>query len=174
MSLGAIRTLNQNPEGFYLMIEGGAVDWANHNNCLARMIEEEIDFNNTVQAVIDWVEKNSNWDETLLTVTADHETGYLWGNKGYFAPLAFYGEGTLPGYAYNSKGHTNSLVPLYAIGAGSDVFKKLIVGTDLVRGNYVDNTDIFRVMHTALGYPLEERANVTPTTTQATTSPAAQ
>lgn len=171
MSLGALRTLDQNPNGFYLMIEGGAVDWANHNNCLARMIEEEIDFNNTVQAVIDWVEKHSNWDETLLIVTADHETGYLWGNKGYFAPLAFNGEGTLPGYAYNSNGHTNSLVPLYAIGAGSDVFKKLTVGTDLVRGNYVDNTDIFRVMHTALGYPLEEKTPLTPATTQAATAP---
>jgi alkaline phosphatase len=169
MSLGALRVLNQNPNGFYLMIEGGAVDWANHNNRIARMIEEEIDYNNSVRAVIDWVEKNSSWDETLLIVTADHETGFLWGAKGYFAPLGFAGEGNLPIYAYNSGGHTNSLVPLYAIGAGSEVFNQLIEGMDLVRGKYVDNTDIFRVMYAGLGYPLPEKAKVVTTSAPATT-----
>ena len=171
MSLGALRVLNQNSNGFYLMIEGGAVDWANHGNNLPRMIEEQIDFHNTVQAVIDWVNKFSNWDETLLIVTADHETGHLWGAKDRFAPLEFKGEGNLPGHAYNSGGHTNALVPLYAIGSGSEVFDRLIIGTDLVRGKYVDNTDIFRVMHHALGYPLVGRTKAAQTTTQATTCP---
>ncbi|MFW5678557.1 MAG: alkaline phosphatase, partial [Rhodosalinus sp.] len=39
----------------------------------------QIDFNEAVDAVIDWVEENSSWDETLLIVTSDHETGGVWG-----------------------------------------------------------------------------------------------
>ena len=47
---------------------------------MTRMLEENIDFDNAVQAVIDWVEdpsNGSNWDNTLLIVTADHECGHL-------------------------------------------------------------------------------------------------
>ena len=79
MSTGALNVLNKNSKGFFLMIEGGAVDWANHANQLDRMIEEEMDFNASVQAVVDWVTNNSSWADTLLIVTADHECGDLWG-----------------------------------------------------------------------------------------------
>ena len=43
------------------------------------MIEEAIEFERAVEAVLDWVQTNSNWGETLLIVTGDHETGYLTG-----------------------------------------------------------------------------------------------
>ncbi len=79
MSLGAINVLDQNPNGFFLMIEGGAVDWMGHANNMPRFIEEQIDFDRAVDAVIAWVEENSSWDETLLIVTSDHETGGIWG-----------------------------------------------------------------------------------------------
>jgi alkaline phosphatase len=79
MSLGALNVLSQDEEGFFVMIEGGAVDWMGHSNNMPRFIEEQIDFNLAVDAVIDWVEENSSWDETLLIVTSDHECGGIWG-----------------------------------------------------------------------------------------------
>ncbi|MEM6305539.1 MAG: alkaline phosphatase [Pseudomonadota bacterium] len=79
MSLGALNVLSQDEDGMFLMIEGGAVDWMGHRNNMPRYIEEQIDFNLAVDAVIDWVEENSSWEETLLIVTSDHECGGIWG-----------------------------------------------------------------------------------------------
>ncbi|MEM9341691.1 MAG: alkaline phosphatase [Pseudomonadota bacterium] len=79
MSVGALNVLNQDPDGFFVMIEGGAVDWMGHRNDMPRFIEEQVDFNLAVDAVIAWVEENSSWDETLLIVTSDHECGGIWG-----------------------------------------------------------------------------------------------
>jgi alkaline phosphatase len=50
-----------------------------HANNMPRFIEEQKDFDRAVKAVIDWVEENSSWEETLLIVTSDHETGGIWG-----------------------------------------------------------------------------------------------
>jgi len=160
MALGAINVLDNNPRGFYLMIEGGAVDWANHANQLHRMIEEQSDFLAAVEAVVNWIEKNSSWDETLLILTADHECGLLWGpnsNETPFDPIRDQGPGKMPAARYNATGHTNSLVPLYARGVGADLFRKLIRGKDSraaevwgISGEFVDNTDIFRVTRAVL------------------------
>jgi alkaline phosphatase len=79
MTVGALNVLSQNDNGFYLMAEGGAVDWMGHANNMPRFIEEQKDFDRAVKAVIDWVEENSSWEETLLIVTSDHETGGIWG-----------------------------------------------------------------------------------------------
>ncbi len=80
MTKGALNVLSQNPDGFFMMVEGGAVDWENHGNNLGTMLEEQRDFDNSVQAVMDWVDTNSDWSETLLIVTSDHETGMIWGD----------------------------------------------------------------------------------------------
>ncbi len=79
MTVGALNVLDQDPDGFYLMAEGGAVDWMGHANNMPRFIEEQKAFDEAVSAVISWVEANSSWDETLLIVTSDHETGGIWG-----------------------------------------------------------------------------------------------
>lgn len=79
MSVGALNVLAQDQDGFFVMIEGGAVDWMGHANNMPRFIEEQIDFNKAVDAVIEWVETNSSWDETLLIITSDHECGGIWG-----------------------------------------------------------------------------------------------
>ena len=68
MTRGALAYLSQDPNGFFVMIEGGAVDWAAHANNTARIIEEQVDFNRSVAAVVEWVEQNSSWDETLVIV----------------------------------------------------------------------------------------------------------
>lgn len=154
MARGALNVLSQNPKGFCLMIEGGAVDWANHNNLASRMVQEQADFNLAVEAVVQWVESNSSWEETLVVITADHETGLLWGpdsDKEPFQPLVDNGPGKIPGLKYHGKKHTNSLVPLFARGVGAALLDKHVAGNDPVRGKYVDNTDIAKVLRAALG-----------------------
>lgn len=154
MARAAINVLDENPKGFFLMIEGGAVDWANHKNQAGRMIQEQADFVKAVEAVVAWVEANSNWNDTLLILTADHETGMLWGpnsDSDPFDPIVDNGPGKLPGLKYNSKNHTNSLVPVFARGAGSELLAGLVVGQDPVRGPYVDNAGLARLMHQAAG-----------------------
>ncbi len=156
MTKAAIHCMDGNPKGFYLMIEGGAVDWANHANEPGRMIEEQIDFVQAVEAVVEWVDKHSNWDDTLLILTADHECGLVWGpnsDKVPFEPIEKNGPGQQPGMRHNSHDHSNSLVPLYARGCGSPQFAELVKGTDAkaaevwrISENYIDNTDVFTVM----------------------------
>ena len=146
MTRGAINVLDENPNGFFLMVEGGAIDWANHSWLLNRCIEEMIEFNDAVDSVIAWVEANSNWDESLLIVTGDHECGYLWG-PGSGTPATFNeiidnGAGNLPGGWYYSTGHSNSLIPFYSKGTGGGWFSVCADETDPVRGLYIDNTEI--------------------------------
>ncbi len=150
MTRAALNILDDDPDGFFLMIEGGAVDWGAHNNQSGRMIEEEIGFNWAVVAVVNWVEQHSNWDETLVIVTGDHETGYLTGpnsgaqadGKPVWQPLESRGQGVLPGMQWNSKEHTNSLIPFFAKGAGSEWFHQFADKVDPVRGKYLDNAEL--------------------------------
>lgn len=145
MARGALNVLDNNKKGFFLMIEGGAIDFAAHENQLNRVIEEQISFNKTVDAVIEWVEKNSNWNETLLIVTADHETGLIWGENStgnVFNPLVNNGAGKLPGAKFYSTSHSNSLVPFFAKGAGAEIFNLFADEFDPVRGNFINNPEI--------------------------------
>ena len=154
MSRAALNVLGANPKGFYLMIEGGAVDYANHQNQAGRMIQEQEDYVRAVEAVVRWVETKSNWQETLVVLTADHETGLLWGPKSdklAFNPVADNGPGRMPGLKYHSKGHSNSLVPLYVRGDGQEGFAATVVGKDPVRGAYVDNAGVGKLLVRAVG-----------------------
>ncbi|AYF44382.1 alkaline phosphatase [Halobacteriovorax sp. BALOs_7] len=72
MSKSAVETLSKNDDGFFLMIEGGQIDWAGHQNDAGSMLHEMLSFNETVNWISDWVSKNP---DTLLVITADHETG---------------------------------------------------------------------------------------------------
>lgn len=157
-SLAALNVLD-NEEGFFLMIEGGAIDWAGHANQTTRLIEEQYDFNRSVEAAVDWVEANSSWDETLIMVSADHETGYLAGpgagpETGWTELTGAQGE--LPDVSWHSGNHTNAIVPLYAHGAGSELFDARAVGWDNVRGAYLDNTDVGKVIFDLLGTATSE------------------
>jgi alkaline phosphatase len=150
MTRAALNVLAQNPKGFFLMVEGGAVDWACHEHQLGRMIEEELDFDAAVAAAVKWVESHGGWENTLFIVTGDHETGHLWGpgsgNPHTFAPLVDQGPGTLPKAAFYSDEHTNALVPLYAKGVCASRFFGFAHNLDPKRGPYVDNTAVFQVM----------------------------
>ncbi|MEJ6488974.1 alkaline phosphatase [Leucobacter sp. USCH14] len=146
LSEGALNVLDNNENGFFLMVEGGAIDWAGHGNESERDLEEVTDFDNAVTSVIDWVETNSSWDETLVVVTADHETGYLYGETpGDFSPIvpsADADPATLAAHSWNSGDHTNMLVPFFSKGAGTEQLAALGTNLDLVRGHYFDNVDM--------------------------------
>lgn len=150
MALGALNVLNKNDKGFFLLIEGGAIDWGAHANQLSRMIEEHLDFDTAVDTVSKWVERNSSWKDTLIVITSDHGNGMPTGPNGETRPVNN-GKGNMPGLKWNTGGHTNELVPLYARGSGAELLPWFIRGADPVRGKYVDNTDVFRVMQIASG-----------------------
>ena len=68
----SIEILSKNPKGFFLMVEGGQIDWAGHANDAGWMLQEVLRFDQAVASVLKWAEKR---DDTLVIVTADHETG---------------------------------------------------------------------------------------------------
>lgn len=72
MTAKALGVLGKNPEGFFLMVEGGQIDWAGHNNDAGTLLHEMIKLEEAVSAVYDWVKGR---DDTLVIITADHETG---------------------------------------------------------------------------------------------------
>lgn len=72
MASAAIEVLSKNPKGFWLMVEAGDVDWGNHDNNIDNSIGATLAGDNAVKTVTDWVEKHSNWNESLVIVTADH------------------------------------------------------------------------------------------------------
>jgi len=72
MTMKALDVLSQDPDGFFLMVEGGQIDWSAHNNDAGTMLHEMLKFDETIQYVYEWI-KDRN--DTLLVVTADHETG---------------------------------------------------------------------------------------------------
>lgn len=145
---GALNVLSRNPDGFFMMVEGGAIDWAGHANVIGRLIEEQRDFDQAIARVVAWVEANSSWDETLLIITADHETGYLCGpNAGErWEALENKGKGQVPGHSWHTGGHTNQPVPCFAKGAGSEKLLEHVKGEDPFYGPFIDNTDVPKVI----------------------------
>lgn len=72
MSLKALQIVDKNPNGFFLMIEAGQIDWAGHHNDTGLLLHEMLRINETTNSVLDWL---GTREDTLLIVTADHETG---------------------------------------------------------------------------------------------------
>ena len=72
MTAKSIEVLSRNPEGFFLMIEAGQIDWAGHENDAGRMLHEMLRFDEAIGAAYRWAKER---DDTLIVVTADHETG---------------------------------------------------------------------------------------------------
>ncbi len=72
MTMKALDILSQNDKGFFLMVEGGLIDWAGHENDTGTMLHELLKFDETINYVYEWAAQR---DDTLVVVTADHETG---------------------------------------------------------------------------------------------------
>ncbi|MGA1841258.1 MAG: alkaline phosphatase [bacterium] len=72
MTIKALQILSMNKKGFFLMVESGLIDWSAHDNDAGTLLHEMIRFDETLDSIYEWV-KGRN--DTLLVVTADHETG---------------------------------------------------------------------------------------------------
>ena len=113
-----------NKDGFFLMIESAIIDGYGHNNDSDGMIVEMKEFNRTLQNMIDYVNNNP---ETLLVVTADHETG---GTGVYYNGHKPGNEGPVK-LNFSTSGHTGTVVPIFANGPGAENFAGLMKNTDV-------------------------------------------
>ncbi len=78
MTAAALAVLSKrSPKGFWLMVEAGDVDWANHDNNFDNSIGAVNSGDRAFKVITDWVEQHSNWNETVVIVTADHGH-YFW------------------------------------------------------------------------------------------------
>ena len=146
MTNKSLELLSQDPDGFFLMVEGGQIDWGSHANNEVNTVLETIEFDKAVKTAIDFVNTHDN---IILIVTADHETGGLaLSSESLTQPLPSENyideineelrinrtrEITL---SWSSGGHTNAHVPLYALG---DSLSSLSNTT-------LDNTQIYALM----------------------------
>ena len=121
----AIEQLEKNaPKGFFLMIESAIIDGYGHNNDSEGMIEEMQEFDRTLKALVAYVNEHPN---TLLVVTADHETGGT--GVGYKSYPVNAPEGMK--LTFSTKGHTGTVVPIFAYGAGSEKFAGIFQNREL-------------------------------------------
>jgi len=108
----AINILSQNKKGFFLMVEGSQIDWAAHAGNQEETVAETLDFDRAVKIAIDFAERDG---QTLVIVTADHETGGLTILGGNISA------GNLR-TNYSTTGHTGVPVPVYTFGPGAERF----------------------------------------------------
>ena len=145
-----------NDKGFFIMAEGGQIDWAAHANDITNTIHEIIDFDEAIQVAYEFYLKHP--DETLIVVTADHETGgvTLGRTKGYTFDLSLVPEKALSAktdseknvenymqqypadslskaakIGWTTSSHTGGAIPVFAIGAGSSRFAGRANNTDI-------------------------------------------
>ena len=110
-------------KGFFLMVEGAKIDYAGHSDCLPASIIETLSFDLAVAEALKFADSNG---ETLVVVTADHETGGLTILDGDLATghvLA----------VYNSDDHTPSALPVFAYGPGSQHFTGTYMNIEIPR-----------------------------------------
>jgi alkaline phosphatase len=125
----SIEILGQNKKGFFVMIEGSQIDWGGHANDADYAITEMVDFDKSIGFALDFAVKNK---ETLVIITADHETG----------GMALMGGNMKTGEvkaAFTTKGHTGQMIPVFAFGPGAEAF-----------GGIYNNYDIFTKIKQAL------------------------
>ncbi len=117
-------------KGFFLMIEGSQIDWGGHSNDADWTIQETLDFDRAVGEIFNYARRRG---DTLIIVTADHETGGMSVNSG----------STLDNLvvSFTTNNHTGTLVPVYAYGPGAELFS----------GIY-ENTEIHKKMRQLLGF----------------------
>lgn len=136
LTMAALDELAKDEDGFFMMVEGSQIDWAAHANEPEWMIQEAIDFDNVIGSVLEFARNDGN---TLVIVTADHETGGL----------------TLPGgegenqddvrYEFSTGGHTALQVPVYSYGPSAETFT-----------GSIDNTEIAHKLFSLWGKTIED------------------
>ncbi len=120
----SIEKLSQDSKkGFFLMVEGAKIDYAGHSDCFPASVIEQLGFDLAVAEALKFADSNG---ETLVVVTADHETGGLTlldGDLETGHVLA----------VYNSDDHTPTVVPVFAYGPGSREFIGTYLNVEIPR-----------------------------------------
>ena len=125
MTAKAIEILSSNPKGFVLMVEGSKIDGFAHSNNADSMMNEIILFDNAVRVALEFAEKDK---ETLVIVTADHETGGL-----AMPDNASRTKGNKSTAKWTTNNHSASHVPIYAYGPGAIEFTGMLDNTDICK-----------------------------------------
>ena len=131
MTSTALDILDNDPDGFFLLVENEETDTSGHENDLEGVVKAILDLDDAVMVALNWAATNGVLDNTLILFTADHETGGL-------TVLTNNGLGVLPAHMFSTSGHTQTPVPVYAIGSTADAAR--VTGT-------IDNTDIFYILN---------------------------
>lgn len=119
----ALNYFDEKKAPFFMMIEGSFIDWGGHDENADMLITEVADFDKTLGTVLKYVENHPN---TLLIVTADHETGGVSVGKFYETDETTGRKKEIPGKVavyFNSDQHTAELIPVFAKGKGSELFQ---------------------------------------------------
>jgi len=117
----ALEYLSKNEEGFFLMVEGSQIDWGGHANDAEYLITELLDFDKTLGVALDFAKQDG---ETLVIVTADHETGgfTLGSDDGDYNKIK---------PVFSTDGHSATMVPVFAEGPGSEKFGGIYENTSI-------------------------------------------
>lgn len=111
---------NRGDNGFFLMVEGSQIDWGGHANDVTYVITEMLDFDKAVGKALDFAALDG---ETLVIVTADHETGGFSVNLGSSMDTII--------SAFNTEHHTADLIPVFAYGPGANLFTGIYENTEI-------------------------------------------
>jgi len=117
----ALETLSKNKEGFFLMVEGSQIDWGGHANDSDYLISELLDFDKTIGIALNFAKQDG---ETLVIVTADHETGgfTLASDDGDYNKIK---------PVFSTGGHSATMVPVFAEGPGAEIFGGIYENTSI-------------------------------------------
>lgn len=119
----AINILDQNKNGFFIMVEGSQIDWGGHANNTIYVVNEMLDFDRAIGKALEFASKDG---ETLIIVTADHETGGMALTGGDMA------KGRVKA-GFVSGDHTAVMVPVFAYGPGAENFTGIMENTDIAK-----------------------------------------
>ncbi|MCK4835678.1 MAG: alkaline phosphatase [Candidatus Aminicenantes bacterium] len=138
MTSVALEILERNPRGFFLLVEGSQIDWANHANNLEYQISEILEFDRAVKVVLDWVnQKKPRKENTLIIIVSDHGCGGFAIKGPMGKTLTQPGQIVNEGWIWGS--HTGEDTIIWSQGPYSRHL-----------GKAIDNTDIFHIMKAAL------------------------
>lgn len=116
----ALDYFSQSENSFFLMVEGSQIDWGGHANDAEYLIAEMLDFDKAVGVALDFAEKDGN---TLVIVTADHETG------GFTLAAGENYNEIVP--VFSTGGHSTTLIPVFAFGPGAANFKGIYQNNEI-------------------------------------------
>lgn len=127
-----IQFLNKDADNsnFFMMVEGSQIDWGGHANDAEYLISELIDFDDAIGKALNFAEKDGN---TLVIVTADHETGgfTLSSTPKKEEDGTSYSDYNEITGTFSTKGHSATLIPVFAYGPGAEAFSGVYENTDI-------------------------------------------